>query len=485
MHLSERFLQLSLSKAEFKFFNNKSQLPVKKFFEKNEIEEFSIDSRTIKKNHLFVALKGEKIDAHQFLEDVLKIGVQICIINKKKEDLLNLIDKKLLQEKLFILVDDTLSALKNLAKNWRRQFNYPIVGITGSIGKTTTKGMFESIVKSARYSAYVSYLNQNTVIGLSLNILKLSNKYKVGVFELGIDSAGEMDQLVDILKPDIALITCISHSHMLGLGGLNNIAKEKRKIFKYFKPDNFGIIFGDQEILDRFSRNFPMIKFGLKTKNQIQARKIKIISGDSDNYEFKIQFVLKVYKAKKTVYLQGNNLGFVKNALAASAVANLLNIDIDNIVKGLEKFSSIKNRFEKRTLKNYQGIVISDCYNANPESMKVALNALGRVETKNIKIAILGDMLELGSRTTFWHKNIGRFLHKVGDIDYLILVGKAAQQISKTSPLNFKTNCVENWQQAQKHLENILKYNKNNKAIVLVKASRGVLLDRLIKEISV
>ena len=480
--LNESFLTLSLPEVGFKFFSNKT---LNEFFEHSIVNEVAIDSRSVKPNQMFVALEGEKVDAHNFLQDVLQKGVSVLLINKKKEKILKLIDKKLLQEKLFILVDDTLSALIELAKNWRKQFDFPIVGITGSIGKTTTKGMVESILQFAKIPACVAFKNQNTTIGLSLNILKLSHEHKVGVFELGIDAAGEMDELADILRPDIALITRVSLSHALGLGTLLDIAKEKRKIFKHFKPDNYGMVFGDQPLLENFYRDFPLIRFGLKTKNQIQARRIKIINTDPDNYEFKVSFNLKVYKAIKTVRINGNNRGFVYNALAAATIANFLEINIDNIVGGLENFSSVENRFEKKYLKDNKGIIISDCYNANPESMKSAVSAFGQVETKNLKIAVLGDMLELGPREIFWHKNLGRFLHKSGDIDYLILVGSRAKHIAKTSPLNFKTECVLNWKQAKKHLESILKSNTKSKSMVLVKGSRGMSLDNLVREFSV
>ncbi len=430
---------------------------------------FSIDTRTLQQGDIFVALQGVRKDGHEFLEAALCAGAGGLLIRKEKRKILEAIDQNLLEKKLVIAVDDTLQALTTLASVWRSQFDYPVVAITGSVGKTSTKQIISNILSLSGREFLVSEGNQNTNIGLSLNILKMRSYHTAAVFELGIARRGQMAKLADILQPTTALITGIGHCHMEGLGSLNDIALEKRDVFKLFGEDSIGIINGDQPILAGVGYSHPIIKFGAKTTNQIQARKIKAASDHVD-------FVLKIYKKKYKIRLPHVHSGAVFNSLAAVAVTHFLGIADDVIVRGIQSSTTVKDRFEQCELKDGKGVMINDCYNANPESMKAALLALEQIDTDAQKIAVLGDMLELGVNSSFWHRQLGRFLRKVPSLKEVILVGDMVEWTKKTVPLGVRAEIVPSWKDAVKKLKSKLADNN----VVLVKASRGMHLENVV-----
>ncbi len=449
MHFNKQFVKNTLPKAEILFDT----------FPDDAI--FSIDSRTIKKGEIFVAIKGNRSDGHQFLNDVINKDAAGLIINASMKDTLNNIDQKKLINKLIIVVDDTLIALRRLATAWRAQFNYPVIGITGSVGKTSTKEMIDNILKLHGLNALASFGNQNSLIGVPLNILKMRKDHKVAIFELGITKRGEMASLVEMVKPTIGIITSIGHSHMEGLGSLNDIATEKREIFKFFKETNIGIINGDQNSISQIGYNHPVIKFGSKITNQIQARKIRVLSSQ-------VNFVLKIYKKKYNISLNSNHVGSVFNALAATSVSSLLDVPHETIIKGIQQPVKVNGRFEQKNLKIGTGKLIDDCYNAGPESVKAALHAFEKIETKSQKILVFGDMYELGADSAFWHRQVGRFLRKVPSLNYLILVGEQVKFTKLTAPLNLNIEIVQNWQEAVISLE---KRVLSKESLVLVKGS--------------
>lgn len=476
MIYNQFYLKTALLDAEFRTYN----IDLDDLFFKKEITGFCIDSRKIEQDQIFIALRGDRVDGHDFLNSVLQNGAMGLIIQKDKKDLLGKIDVTLLQEKLIIIVDDTLHALKQLAKIWRNRFKYPVIGITGSVGKTSTKEMLSSIFNVADIPVCVSLKNQNTIIGLGLNILKMREEHKFAIFEMGISHSGEMEELTDLLRPTIGVITYISNAHGQGLGDLAQITKEKLKIFSLFKSNNVGIINGDQDLFKEFYFDFPVITFGLKTKNNIQARMIK------NHKDFNTKFNLKIHSKKYPIVAPFNHLGLINNVLAATAVAEFLEIDHKFIIAGIESYKSFEGRFEKRKLKNSNGNLINDSYNASPESMKVALESFAKIYCAGKKIVVLGDMLELGKREVFWHKQVGRFLSKNLDLDFIILVGKLSTHTCKTMPaiLKNKTKKVKDWPQAKAFLENYLKDISNNDNLILFKASRGIGLDNIIKDLS-
>lgn len=430
---------------------------------------FCIDTRKLEKGDIFVALTGAVQDGHEFIEDAVKKGAAGLIIAQAKKNCLKTISEKILSALLVVIVPDTRVALIRLAAAWRSEFKYPVVCITGSVGKTSTKETLCNIFDVYGKHYVASAGNHNTVLGLALSILHMRPEHEMAIFELGINKRGEMKELVALAKPTIALITCIGHAHMEGLGSICDIAAEKRDIFSLFKEDNIGIINGDQPLLAHVSYSHPVVKFGSKTTNQIQARKVQ---QGSDC----VSFILKLYGRKFKILLKTNHNGAVYNTLAAVALAHLLKIPTETIITAIQMPLVVAGRFEHRSLKAGNGIMINDCYNASPESMKAALLALQKIETPAQKIAILGDMGELGINSPFWHRQLGRFLRKVPSLGRVILVGSLVEWTKKTIPVNLPIDHVANWQEAVKLLET----RPPNDSLILVKGSRAMGLDNLV-----
>lgn len=422
--------------------------------------QFSVDSRTLEPGDIFIALSGEHCDGHDFVAEAFHKGAAGCIVAADKQAVLNKIANDELKNKLVLVVPNTLDALIQLASAWRAQFDYPVIAITGSVGKTSTKELAAKILAQHGSNYIVSRENENTKIGLSLNLLRMRKEHEVGVFEVGTSKRGEMAVLARIAKPTTAIIANIGHQHMDGLGSLQDIALEKRDIFKYFTEESIGIINGDQPILSQVSYQHPVVKFGSKTTNQIQARKIRV-SGSH------ISFVLKIYKDKYPVVLQQSHVGIVFNVLAATTMAYLLDIPAETIVKAIQAPFSIPGRFEERRITVGGGTLINDCYNASPESMKAALLAFQEVDIKGNKIAVIGDMLGLGINSPFWHRQIGRFLRKVPSVKQVILVGNLVEWVKKTAPVGLPIDVVSTWQEASEKLKGTL----NQDSVVLVKGS--------------
>jgi len=436
---------------------------------------FSIDSRTVQQGDIFLALEGATVDGHDYVRDALAkgaAGVMVCA--SKKDKAFAAYDVSALKDKLIIVVPDTLKAFIALASAWRAQFEYPVIAVTGSIGKTTTKEMIASIVNAHGMSYIASQGNQNTRIGVSLTIFKMRPTHQVAIFELGINRRGEMAHLVDILRPTTGVITAIGHSHMEGLGSLTDIALEKRDIFKYFNEKSIGIINGDQPVLANVGYNHPVVKFGSKTINQIQARKINCENNQAS-------FILKIYKEKVPMVMQNTHVGRIFNALAATAVAHLLGIPTATIVKGILACNTVSGRFEQRQLAGVKGSLIDDCYNASPESMKAALTAFEQIDTPAQKVAVLGDMLELGVNSPFWHRQLGRFLRKVPSLRKVILVGDMVKWTKKTIPMGVQVEHVPSWQEAIKKIDPMV---KEHESVILIKGSRGMRLDNVVEHFS-
>lgn len=434
---------------------------------------FSIDSRTLQKGEVFVALSGTQTDGHNFVEQAIKKGATALFLEHGKKDCLSGCDSKLLAKLPIMWVPNTLKALLELASAWRDNFTCPVIGITGSIGKTSTKEILATMLRRAGKKCLVSRGNQNTAIGIALNVLRMRTDYEYALFEVGINKRGQMEQLAAMLKPTMGIITTVGHSHMEGLGSLADIAAEKRNLFSAFKEDSIGIISGDQPFLAQVSYSHPVVKFGLKTTNQVQAR--KVVTHDRDS-----EFVLKLYGTKHQLRLPFNHVGMINNCLAAVSAAYLLEIPTAVILESLQAIEPVSGRFEIKKTKSGNVTLINDAYNASPESMKAALLAFDKMQTKGKKIAILGDMLELGLNSPFWHRQLGRFLRKVPSISEVVLVGKEVEWTKKTVPLGLAVKHVATWTDAQKVLEQDLE----NDGCVLVKGSNSMGLSHLVDELT-
>jgi len=434
--------------------------------------QFSIDTRTMRPGEIFIALPGARQDGHNFLQQAVSGGAAGLIIQTERESLLDTFDFEVLKKLFVVTVPDTMQALFRMARAWRAQFKYPVIGVTGSVGKTSTKELIAAIFCKNNTPCIASRSNQNTKIGLALNILRMRSKHEAAVFEMSSSARGEMAQLAELLRPTSGVITTVGHSHMEGIGSLQDIAQEKRMIFKYFTEDSIGVVNGDLPLLADVGYVHPVVKFGSKTINQIQARKIHTSSSG-------ISFVLKIYQEKLNLHIKQPHMGAVFNALAAAAVAHLHGISTAVIAQAITDSIAVPGRFEECKLKGGRGILINDSYNANPESMKASLLAFQQIEKRGQKIAVLADMLELGVNSPFWHRQLGRFLRKVPSLKRVILVGNMVQWTKKTLPAGLPIEHVVDWKQAV----DVLKECLSDDSIVFVKGSRGMQLNKLVDEV--
>lgn len=477
MRLSLSFLKAALPQANFliKFPTKTHALDDSIAWSNRDVEvAVAFDSRCIQRDGFFVALKGSSFDGHSFIADVLEQGA--CGILISDIDALKNVPTGWWQGQIVVIVEDTYKALIDLARSWRQQLTIPVVAITGSVGKTTTKEMMRSILEVAGIHAQVSLKNQNTVVGICATILNIRTDHQVAVCEVGISLQGEMAERIEILRPTIAAITNVGSAHAQGLGGEQGVAFEKRQIFKFLQPHNIGIINGDQQLLADANYSHPIAKTGFKNKNQVYAR--KVTSSIASDGSLVMHFVMKWFGQEAQVRLTHGHLGYVANALTASAIGYFLNVSLPDIVRGLECYRGCDERFQLYPIKGGRGRLLSDCYNANPESMRAAIDAFGKMVGPGKKVAVIGDMLELGDKEVLLNRQVGRMLAKAGDIESVILVGSLIAGASTNLPAGTKVMLAPTWVEAAEMLEKSI----GNEAFVLVKGSRGVGLKNLVEK---
>lgn len=363
-----------------------------------------IDSRLVRKDFLFIATKGEKVDGHDFIESAIKQGAMAVVCEKAPSN----------TTIPYILVNDSLLALKNIATWYRLQLDIPVIGITGSVGKTSTKE-FVSSVLSRRYKVLKTEGNYNNEIGLPLTILQICREHEIAVLEMGISDFGEMHRLSKMAKPKYCLLTNIGQCHLEQLGSREGILRAKSEIFDFMSDDGSIILNGDDDMLSRIHdvRGITPIRYGLSRDNDIYADNI-ITKG--------------LLGSRYSLYINGETLSvdssmpgkhMILNALAAASIGMMFGLTGEEIIQGIEQIQPVSGRNNIIGHKNWT--IIDDCYNANPVSMKAAIDLLEMAETR--KVAILGDMGELGKSENQLHKEIGEYLASK-NIDTIICVGK-------------------------------------------------------------
>lgn len=408
-------------------------------------KNISINSRTLSPGDVFIAIKGWKFDGHDFIREAIKNGASCIIISRSQIlDPRPCLPAGRSQHGINIIyVKDTLKALQNIAAYHRNKFNIPIIGITGSSGKTTTKDMLASIL-SQELKTLKNEQNFNNEVGVPLTLLKLNKSHQVAVIEMAMQGLGELKLLAKIVKPSIVIITNIGEAHLGHLKTKRNIAKAKSEISTYLKKKDMAILPADDRHLNFLRKKIP---------NGAQIS----LFGEKDIEKYK--------SILKYIPLPGQHN--VLNALAAIAAAKALRIKDSSIIKGLEKFKPSSKRMDIIKTKN-KITIINDTYNANPSSMKAALSTLAAYPGGR-KIAVLGDMLELGQKSKFFHNAIGNYAKEMG-IDVLISVGKLSRDIK--ADFHYKTTA-----QAAKKLMAIAKPGDT----MLVKGSRGMHMEKIVE----
>ena len=428
--------------------------------EELEVENFSKDTRTIQKGDIYIGIKGEKFDGSNFWNQALDAGATAVIVSNiqiSKEE------KEKYKDKTIIQVEDTFEALYEIAKYKRSLYNIPVIAVTGSVGKTSTKDIIASVV-SQKYKTLKTEGNNNNNIGLPLTILKLKD-HEALVVEMGMNHFGEISLLTNIAKPTLAVITNIGTSHIGNLGSRENILKAKLEILEGMKIPRV-IINNDNDLLHKwYEENKEKIEihtYGINNSSDVIAEKIEL-------GEEKSKFVVKTSSEKVNIDVPVGGEHFVYNALCGFMVGKVLGLTAKEIQNGISKFELTKKRMDIRVLKN-GATLINDSYNASYESMKASLKYLSS-RTDLRKIAVLGDMLELGDFSKELHEKVGEEVAN-DNIDVLICRGEFAKNIISKANKNKKTQCIllQNNEEILSKLQEILKEGDG----VLIKASNGM-----------
>lgn len=431
------------------------------------VSDIVTDSRKIDDGAVFVALRGEKFDGHNFAAQAIAEGAVCCVVDTEFKGGENL---------PVIVVNDTYAALRDMAAYYRSRFTASSVAITGSVGKTSTKDMVASVL-SAHCNVLKTEGNFNNEIGLPLTVFRMSSENEIAVFEMGMSAFGEISRLTRIAASDVAIITNIGYSHIEKLGSQENILKAKLEILEGISPGGTVILNGDDEHLRNVIGTLPFetLSYGIENKDcDITAENIKKFS---DRTEFEVKVDGK--PVKLTVNVPG--LHHVYNALAAVLVGIIYGVPTAKIVEGVAGFRPSGLRQSVVELKNF--VIIKDCYNASPTSMKSGLEVLSVTPPKDKnepcrRVAVLGDMLELGEFSEEAHRDVGRLCCKY-DLDCLIAVGKNAEFVAKGAIENgFKSSELYIFYDnnaAKAHIMEILRSND----IVLFKGSRGMRLEEI------
>jgi UDP-N-acetylmuramoyl-tripeptide--D-alanyl-D-alanine ligase len=379
----------------------------------------STDTRTLQAGNLFIALTGDRFDGHDYLGTAERKGAAGLLVTLDRPGKQDAGSKDL----PVISVPDTLRALGDIASLWRRRFSLPLVAITGSSGKTTTKEMLAAIAAQSR-KTLVTEGNLNNLIGLPHTLLKIREEHELVVVEMGTNSPGEIARLTTIAAPDIGLITNIGPAHLEGLGSFEAIREEKGALFRVMNGRGTAIINRDDDAVGILARRWrgDRVAFGFKSDADITARRIEASGPEG------VRFTLVIAGIELPVRLAIPGQHNVQNALAAAAAAWALGIQQKEIAAGLAAFRPIPGRMEIRRLGN-GAYVIMDTYNANPASMRESLITLQGLRRKGRTIAILADMLELGVQAHQLHEEIGSILVKTA-VDRVFLKGPLSRSLA-------------------------------------------------------
>lgn len=427
----------------------------------------SIDSRTVRSNQLFFALPGKNTDGHLYVAAALRAGACAAVISNP-ESRSGLTSE---EKARTILVPNTLIALQALAHSVRQRFNGPVIAVTGSTGKTSTKDILASVLRF-KWKVLASVGSFNNEIGLPLTLLGLEANHSAVVLEMAMRGRGQIKELCRIARPTVGLITNIGMAHMELLGSQEAIALAKGELLEGTDAGGFVVLNGDDKWCRRIAKLYPgrIMWYGIGSPVDIRGKVI-----DSEIHGSRVEVLTPSWE--REFWIGAPGLHNVYNALAAIAVAWGLGFEPETIEPGLESIALPPMRLQRLT--GASGAqVINDAYNANPDSVKAALQFLATIPG-DFRIAVLGDMLELGVREEEAHRACGRYAWEVG-VNVLVTIGERARWIAgeaiKVGMKPEKVFWAATWQEAR----NFLQQFNRPKAIILVKASRAMQLEKLV-----
>ena len=463
---------INIKKLKFKKKNyNKifNEEIIKKIVIKNKVsfEGVSINSKQIKKNNLFIAIKGKNYDGHTFVKEALKNKANYCVIQKN----INKLDKKKL-----IKCSSTINFLNKLAKLKRSSANLKVIAVTGSSGKTTLKTILGKTLNEYG-KTYFSQKSYNNHIGVPLSLCNLENDHKYGVFEIGMSNAGEIGKLSNLVKPDIAIITNIGEAHVENFDNLDGIAKAKSEIIENINKGGHLILNSDEKYFKYLSRiarknKINVLSFGKSKKSNAKLVKNKLYR-NYNNLHFKV--------LKKNIYLRVKNVNslIISNILFTLITLYILDLDLTKIINFSKYFQLVEGRGKSHLIsrykKNFQ--LIDESYNANPSSVKNAIINFSNIKRKHEKkFLLLGDMLELGKKSDNYHTNLAYFINR-SDIDKLFVYGKNAFKTYQKTYKAKQGNILQNLNDFDEIFSGIM----NNGDYLMIKGSNATGLHRLSK----
>lgn len=428
-----------------------------------EIENVSIDSRKMKGNDIFVPIIGAKVDAHRFIPNAFEAGAAATFTSEHSEA-----DDG---RHPWIRVGDTVQALQALGGWYRGFFSGPVIGITGSVGKTTTREMVTAALASER-SVTGTKGNSNSQVGVPLSLTEMDLTAETAVFEMGMSFPGEMERLAAIVRPTAAIVTNIGVSHIENLGSRENICREKMHITDGFGREQLVILNGDDDLLSKYrgTGRFRTVFYGVGPDNDLRAENIRV-EGERTCFDV----VDGNDRMPMSLGVPGTHN--VMNALAALAAADAFGVDRRSAAAALEEFRGFDRRLQIEHTGGYT--YIDDTYNASPASMRAALQVLGTVQTEGRRIAVLADMLELGPDAPRFHYETGVYGASL-PVDRVYVIGKLAENIGRA--YEEKGVPVEYCSGNDDAVRRVLAYRQPGDAILL-KGSNGMHLGEVLREL--
>ncbi|MCQ2513840.1 MAG: UDP-N-acetylmuramoyl-tripeptide--D-alanyl-D-alanine ligase [Ruminococcus sp.] len=410
------------------------------------------DSRNIKEGSLFLAIKGERVDGHDYIQQCFDMGAVCAICEKAPEN----------PTKPYILVESTLEAVKKIAKAYRKKFDIPMIGVSGSVGKTSTKEMLYAVL-SQKYKTHKTQGNLNNELGVPLTLLAMEEDTQAAVIEMGISDFGEMTRLSEMVEPTICVLTIIGCCHLENLGDRDGVLKAKTEMFMNARENAEYILNGDDDKLftvENVNGKKP-IYFGFATDNDYHAEDIE------NNGENGVGCTLCFGDTRLPVTIPAIGNYMVSNALAAVAVGKKLGLSDEELINGVQSYKTVGSRANVINTEKIR--IIDDCYNANPTSVKASIDTLMNFSGK--KIAVLGDMKELGADELKLHYEVGAYAKEKG-VNLVFAVGPLARELAKGA----NGIWYEDIESGLKMLKNLVHKGDT----VLVKASHSMHFEKIV-----
>jgi len=449
-------LRQAVAAVEGRFFGDEALLD-------SLVTNVTSDSRTAGPGSLFIALRGNRVDGHDFMAECLQKGAVACLSERPVE----------IAEQPAIVVSSTFRATGALAAWYRSRFDIPVIGITGSVGKTTTKEMIGAVL-GEHFNTHKTQRNQNNELGVPWTLMRLEDSHQVSVVEMGISGFGEMRRLTHMVRPSIAVFSVIGDAHLEFLGDREGVLRAKTEMFEGMGPDGLAVLNGDDPLLRECRPNMRRITYGLGEGCDVRGEDVQNLG------EGGISLTIRHGRGAFEARIPGFGSHIAYAALAAAAVGLELGLTEEEIARGIAHYETVGDR--ARVIHANGLTVISDCYNANPNSCRAALDSLAQLKAPGRRVCLLGDMLELGPDGARLHRGVGEYAGKLG-LDLVVGCGPLSRNtVEGASSAGVNAAYFPDKPALLAQLEGLLRPGDR----VLVKASLGMafkeIVDRLVGE---